>query len=80
MKTSQEDAHTIKALLEWFGGASGLRCNMEKSSLSLVWNQGVVLEEIDAVLGCKINPMPIQYLGLPLSFRKARKEDFRHLL
>jgi hypothetical protein len=32
------------------------------------------------MLNCKVVNLPITYLGLPLHFRKARKEDFQALI
>ncbi|XP_020112123.1 uncharacterized protein LOC109726747 [Ananas comosus] len=60
-------------LYEW---ASGLKINRDKSELLYLGSredQGVRLAE---VLGCKLGSLPIRYLGLPLSNRLLRKEDW----
>lgn len=58
-------------LLETFNGASSLRCNMNMRSLSPIWYLEEAYVEIRRVLRCNSNHMPIKYLNLPLSLKKA---------
>ena len=63
-----------------FGTASGLVCNMNKSSASALVCNEKILNEISNILCCQVAPLPIIYLVLPLHIRKARKEDFKALI
>jgi hypothetical protein len=80
LKASVLDAAAVKSLLDIFGEASGLKCNLGKSLISPIYCDKGVIKVISKVLNCQITKMPITYLGLPLHFRKARKEDFQALL
>ena len=80
MNPSTQEANTIKFLLQAFGGVSGLCCNMSKSSITPITCDSERVNEISSILACKVESLPIKYLGLPLHFKKARKEDFHNLL
>ena len=56
-------------ILAWFEALSGLRINLDKSSLlpvGRVENE----ENLANELGCKIGSLPVEYLGLPLGAKR----------
>ena len=55
-------------ILLWFEATSGLRINLEKSSIILVGNVENI-EDLAHELGCRIVMLPSTYLGLPLGMR-----------
>ena len=55
----------LKGVFVWFQAASGLKINLGKSELVPVGNVTNVME-LAAVSGCKVDALPIIYLGLPL--------------
>jgi hypothetical protein len=57
-----------KRLLHIFNEASGLHCNMAKSSLSLIFEDDDTIAEISNLPGCRTVNLPTIYLGLPLYF------------
>ena len=62
--TMEEMVHHNWILL-WFEAISGLRINLEKSTVMVVG--GVEnLEDLALELGCKTERLPTTYLGLPL--------------
>lgn len=73
----RHEANAIKRILQIFGDASGLRTNLSKCSITEVYGAGDELERMQQILGCKIQPFPIKYLGLPLSTRKVPKQEIR---
>ncbi len=54
----------LRHVFKWFE-VSGLRVNLHKSEMVLVGDVPN-LEELVAVLGCKLSALPMTYLGLPL--------------
>lgn len=67
-----EEMANIKRILRCFQLMSGLKINFSKSSLCgvKVLNQDV--EVLAQVMGCKIESLPIKYLGLPLGANPRR--------
>ena len=66
----QQDLTTIRAILEIFVGASGLRTNLAKCHISPIQcNLDATAQLLNHFLG-KIDPFPIKYLGIPLGLRK----------
>uniref|UniRef100_A0A2N9GXM3 Reverse transcriptase domain-containing protein n=1 Tax=Fagus sylvatica TaxID=28930 RepID=A0A2N9GXM3_FAGSY len=55
----------LRHVFMWFQAVSGLRANLHKSEMVLVGDVPN-LEELVAVLGCKLATLPMTYLGLPL--------------
>ena len=55
----------LRHVFTWFQAVSGLRANLHKSEMVLVGDVPN-LEELVAVLGCKLATLPMTYLGLPL--------------
>ena len=75
IKLVEAEARAVIELLQLFGMASGLRCNLGKSSASPICCTNLDLQPILATLACPLKEFPIQYLGLPLSpFRLTRNQ------
>ncbi|XP_071681522.1 uncharacterized protein [Lolium perenne] len=67
VKPTVEEVTATMELLRVFGEASGLQCNLVKSSVSPFRCSLVDLQPVLDVLNCPVKEFPIQYLGLPLS-------------
>jgi hypothetical protein len=80
LRAPRSNAAAVRLLLDIFGEASGLICNMWKSSVSSICCGDDMVEEISLLLNCQVAKLPITYLGLPLHFKKARKEDIQALI
>jgi hypothetical protein len=55
----------LRSVFLWFEAVSGLRINLGKSEMVPV-GEVSNLEELALILGCKVAPLPMKYLGLPL--------------
>ena len=64
--TREEDLQTLKSLLLVFGHISGLKVNLDKSSIYDINLDQVHLSRLVEMLDCKASGWPILYLGLPL--------------
>lgn len=80
IKPTVEEANAAVQLLRVFGDASGLHCNLAKSSVSPIRCEGIDMQPILEALGCPIQSFPIQYLGLPLSLFRLSKTDLQPLV
>jgi hypothetical protein len=80
IKPSVTEAWEVVELLKLFGDASGLHCNLTKSSVSPIHCEGVDLQPIMDILGCLVEGFPIQYLGLPLSVVRLSKAELQPLV
>ena len=80
IKPSVEEAQAAIDILRLFGSASGLHCNLGKSSISPIRCEEVDLQPVLDVLECPIRNFPIQYLGLPLSVGRLSKSDLQPLI
>ncbi len=63
----------IWQIFEW---ASGLKINSSKTELFYLGGHDTRGERLAAILGCRLGALPIRYLGLPLTNRQLRKEDW----
>jgi hypothetical protein len=73
------EAQTISRILAIFGSASGLRTNIAKCSITLIYGVDETLQQIQAVLPCQISQFPITYLGIPLSTCAIPRSHIRPL-
>lgn len=71
------EACTVVSCLEAFCVASGLRCNLAKSSASLIKCDEASAAPVLQVLGCPVINFPVKYLGLPLSISRLSKMDLQ---
>jgi hypothetical protein len=67
-------------LLQAFGDASGLQCNLAKSSVTPIRCSEADIQPLLNVLGCPVINFPIQYLGLPLSVYRLSKAQLQPLV
>ena len=64
-EAKKENLTHLSWTLFWFEAASGLRINLAKSEIIPVGEVDEI-DELAMELGCKVGPLPSQYLGLPL--------------
>jgi hypothetical protein len=55
----------LRSVFLWFEAVSGLRINLGKSEMVPV-GEVPHMEDLALILGCKVAPLPMKYLGLPL--------------
>jgi hypothetical protein len=70
----------LKALLESFAQATGLRVNYSKSAMMPINTFDGKLKDLASVLGCAIGVLPFTYLGLPLGTTKPTIQDMSPLV
>lgn len=80
IKPTVDEASAAVELLRVFGEASGLKCNLAKSSVSPIRCSGIDLQPVLEVLGCPVKSFPIQYLGLPLSVIRLSNTEIQPLV
>ncbi|WVZ88936.1 LOW QUALITY PROTEIN: hypothetical protein U9M48_035403, partial [Paspalum notatum var. saurae] len=69
-------AHNMKLLLFAFEQALGLKINFHKSELFCFGDAQDKVELYIELFGCKARNFPINYLGIPIHFRKLRNCDW----
>lgn len=67
-----DDIQAVKAILQLFGRASGLRVNFSKSAAALI--------RCDADVPTPVVELPITYLGIPLTFRRPTAAQLQPLV
>jgi hypothetical protein len=80
MKASQRELLCLKAILETFAQATGLRVNHGKSCLVPLNMDAEQATLLTGVFGCKLQDMPFIYLGLSMGTTKPRVEHFAPLM
>src|SRR6266540_5233839 len=75
MENNLEQAHNMKLLLCAFEQASGLKINFHKSELFCFGEAQASAETYVELFGCKQGDLPLQYLGIPIHFKKLRNLD-----
>jgi len=80
LHTSASDLEVMLDLLQLFGEASGLKTNVQKSSVlpiqCLEDDKAIIQEQ----LPCQILDFPCKYLGVPLSLRKLSKAQIQPII
>ena len=71
---------TLKLVLRLFSKISGLHINFEKSSFCPINLNPYKIWMVRTVMGCAQAEMPISYLGMPLSIKRPRRQDFLLLI
>lgn len=77
MFSNRYQAAAIKRTHEVFDDASGLRTNMPKCSIIVIFRDANTASEIQHILGCQATPFPIRYFRLPLSAHALPKAHIR---
>jgi hypothetical protein len=75
-----DDLKTFAAIIDDFGIVSGLCTNLSKCSAHLIRCLEGVGELVAQELGCPILPLPMCYLGLPLSLRRPTVAQLQYLV
>lgn len=78
--TAHIDIAIISTILKAFGDATGLRVNMQKSSVLPIQCDEQQQHELERQLSCTIVQFPCKHLELPLSLRRLRAEDLQPIL
>ena len=65
-KASLDLLQNLKIILLVFGQVSGLKINLEKSTISGINTRHELLSSLASVLDCRVLEWPLSYLGLPL--------------
>ncbi len=73
---STRSAGVIKVVLDAFAAASRLIINYGKCAVVPVNLPGPIANGLADLLGCPVAEFPVSYLGLPLSPKALRKEDY----
>lgn len=75
-----EDLRIIKLIIFLFKGMSGLETNFTKTCLFLSrW--GLLPEQAAAeTLQCNVGFLPVNYLGIPISGRRPRRQEWEGLI
>ncbi|KAE8820041.1 retrotransposon unclassified [Hordeum vulgare] len=67
------DLHVISSLLGLFGDGSGLPVNLNKCSITCIHCEDSLVGSVAALFSCKLQPFPLQYLGIPLSIYRLQR-------
>jgi Reverse transcriptase (RNA-dependent DNA polymerase) len=79
------DAHprtlqSTMTVLNSYAALTGLQINIAKSEFIPIAVPPTLHETIGRILGCPKGKFPLKYLGLPLSNKRLRKEDYMPVL
>jgi hypothetical protein len=74
------DINLTMGILDLFGEATGLKTNLQKSSVLPIRCGATELATIQNLLPCEIASFPCKYLGLPLSLKKLTKEQVQPII
>jgi hypothetical protein len=75
-----QDLVTIVEILHFFGNATGLHTNLQKSVIAPIACSEEQLQTIQHILPAPVSQFPITYLGLPLSVTRLRNTHFQYLV
>lgn len=75
-----QDMITIRETLAFFGNASGLHTNLQKSLIAPIACIDEQVQRISTFLPARISEFPIQYLGLPLTVGRLKKVHLQPLV
>ena len=74
------DLCMVENLLQLFGAATGLKTNIQKSSVMPIQCSEDELTVVQAHLPCEVQNFPCKYLGLPLSIRKLSRAQLQPII
>jgi hypothetical protein len=80
LKPTSVDVDNLKRILLNFDEVTGLRTNLQKTSVTPISCNDIDLDFVLANLPLTRAAFPIKYLGLPLTSRRLRKIDFQSLV
>jgi hypothetical protein len=76
----ENEVHTVLGILNLFGEASGLKTNIQKSSVYPIRCGQEELVTLHDWLPCELSSFPCKYLGLPLSLKKLSKNQVQPII
>jgi hypothetical protein len=76
MRPLDSDINLSMDLIKLFGKASGLKTNVQKSSVVPIQCSEADIVTIQNLLPCEVQDFPCKYLGVPLSIKKLAKISF----
>ena len=79
IQDSVEYAKNLKWILTYFEKLSGLKINFHKSDLHTIHVYDAMSREFAQIFCCQFGEFPFKYLGVPLHFKKLRREDIYNL-
>jgi len=74
------DLQMAEDLLQLFGSTTGLKTNIQKSSVLPIHCSEEDMTIVQAHLPCEVQEFPCKYLGLPLSLRKLTQVQLQQLI
>lgn len=77
---SESSLMGILEILDQFKIASGLRLNKDKTALFLDGGNYQDTQSLAETVGLQSGSFPVKYLGVPLTSKKLRKQDYQPLL
>ena len=80
LRPSAGDIDIILELLHLFGSASGLKTNVQKSSVLPIQCKEEDRQIMQAHLPCQLLEFPCRYLGVPLSLHKLTKAQIQPII
>jgi hypothetical protein len=78
--TNYTHLRNLKSVLAIFEQISGMRINFHKSELVPLNLDPDETHDIAHIFSCPVGTFPIRYLGVPLHFKKLRREDIQPLV
>ncbi|WVZ88911.1 hypothetical protein U9M48_035378 [Paspalum notatum var. saurae] len=80
LRPAANDIMVLLDILNLFGDASGLRTNVQKSSVLPIQCTEEDMSIIQNSLPCEIHDFPIKYLGIPLSLKKLSRAQVQPII
>lgn len=80
LKHKVEDVHTLTSILMHFGEVTDWCTNRQKTSITAISRDNIILDRIMAGLPVKHVGFLLKYMELPLSIRRLKKRDFRPIV
>ena len=74
------DLNAIVSILSLFGDATGLCTNLGKRSILPIACSNLDLAFAVNATSCQLSQFPCVYLGMPLSDKRPKRDDFQRLL
>ena len=74
------DLRMVEDLLWLFGSSTGLKTNIQKSSVMPIQCSEDELIVVQAHLPCEVQSFPCKYLGLPLSIKKLIRAQLQPII
>ena len=80
LRPAVNDITLILDILQLLGEASGLKTNVQKSSVLPIQCSDDSISAIQNLLPCEILSFPCRYLGIPLSLRKLTRDQVQPII